>query len=81
MGENEALPAVEMLNITKVFPGVRALDDVSFTVAAGEVHALAGKNGAGKSTLMNVLTGLYPPDSGEVRIRGESYDKLTTAGA
>jgi ABC-type sugar transport system ATPase subunit len=72
---------VELLNIVKDFPGVRALDDVSFSVAAGEVHALVGKNGAGKSTLMHVLTGLYPPDAGEIRIRGKSHDRLTTAEA
>ncbi len=72
---------VDMRNIVKDFPGVRALDDVSFTVAPGEVHALVGKNGAGKSTLMHVLTGLYAPDSGEIRIRGKSYDRLNTAQA
>jgi ABC-type sugar transport system ATPase subunit len=72
---------VELDNIVKDFPGVRALDDVSFSVAAGEVHALVGKNGAGKSTLMHVLTGLYAPDSGTIRIRGTTYDKLTTAQA
>lgn len=73
--------AVDMRNITKVFPGVRALDNVSFNVKASEVHALAGKNGAGKSTLMHILTGLYPFDSGELLIRGKAYDKLNTAGA
>ncbi|MFO0992085.1 MAG: sugar ABC transporter ATP-binding protein [Hyphomicrobiales bacterium] len=72
---------VELDRIVKDFPGVRALDDVSFSVAAGEVHALVGKNGAGKSTLMHVLTGLYAPDSGTIRIRGTNYDKLTTAQA
>jgi len=72
---------VELQHIVKDFPGVRALDDVSFAVAAGEVHALVGKNGAGKSTLMHVLTGLYAPDSGEIRIRGTNYDRLTTAQA
>jgi ribose transport system ATP-binding protein len=63
---------VEMTNIIKTFPGVRALDDVSFEVRKGEIHALVGKNGAGKSTLMNILTGLYPPDSGSIRVRGRS---------
>jgi len=72
---------VELDHIVKDFPGVRALDDVSFSVAAGEVHALVGKNGAGKSTLMHVLTGLYSPDSGTIRIRDTNYDKLTTAQA
>ncbi len=74
-------PVVEMLNIVKVFPGVRALDDVSFTVQPGEIHALVGKNGAGKSTLMHVLTGLYAPDSGTIRIRGTAYENLNTARA
>ncbi len=57
-------------HIRKTFPGVIALDDVSFSVAPGEIHTLLGENGAGKSTLMNVLTGLYHPDSGEIRIDG-----------
>jgi putative multiple sugar transport system ATP-binding protein len=51
---------LEMRNITKLFPGVRALNNVSFSVKAGEIHALVGENGAGKSTLMNVLSGIYP---------------------
>jgi len=50
---------LEMRNITKTFPGVKALDNVSFSVAQGEIHALVGENGAGKSTLMNVLSGVY----------------------
>ena len=53
-------PILEMKNITKEFPGVKALSDVSFSVAAGEIHCLVGENGAGKSTLMKVLSGLYP---------------------
>ncbi|HPU41111.1 MAG TPA: sugar ABC transporter ATP-binding protein [Acetivibrio clariflavus] len=51
---------LEMCNITKTFPGVKALDNVNFKVASGEIHALVGENGAGKSTLMNVLSGVYP---------------------
>lgn len=51
---------LEMRNITKTFPGVKALDNVSFSVRQGEIHALVGENGAGKSTLMNVLSGIYP---------------------
>jgi putative multiple sugar transport system ATP-binding protein len=51
---------LEMKHITKIFPGVKALDDVNFVVEEGEIHALVGENGAGKSTLMNVLSGIYP---------------------
>ena len=54
---------LEMRNITKTFPGVKALDNVSFSVTQGEIHALVGENGAGKSTLMNVLSGIYPHGS------------------
>ncbi|ADU26376.1 ABC transporter ATP-binding protein [Ethanoligenens harbinense] len=64
-------PMAEMKNITKDFPGVRANDRVSFSVEAGEIHALLGENGAGKSTLMSVLTGLYMPDEGEIRLNGK----------
>ena len=65
------VPALEMIGITKTFPGVMALSDVSFDCRPGEVHAICGENGAGKSTLMNVLGGNYRPDRGEVRIGGE----------
>jgi monosaccharide-transporting ATPase len=58
---------LEVAGVNKVFPGVVALDDVSFTLQAGEVHALVGENGAGKSTLIKVLTGVYQPDGGELR--------------
>ena len=58
-------------DITKTFPGVRALDQVQFDVAAGEVHALLGENGAGKSTLIKILSGVYRPDSGEIEFDGK----------
>ena len=57
-------------HVSKSFPGVQALDDVSFGVAAGEVHGLVGENGAGKSTLIKILSGIYPDYEGEVRIGG-----------
>ncbi|MEA2025460.1 MAG: ATP-binding cassette domain-containing protein, partial [Chloroflexota bacterium] len=79
MGEVNGGKVVEMTNIIKTFPGVRALDDVSFEVKQGEIHALVGKNGAGKSTLMSILTGLYPPDSGTIRVRDQVIEHMTTA--
>ena len=70
MEPNPKTPLAEMVSVSKSFPGVRANDCVSLSLAAGEVLALLGENGAGKSTLMNILCGLYRPDSGEIRIRG-----------
>ena len=63
---------LEMKNISKSFPGVKALDNVSFDVRAGEVIALAGANGAGKSTLLKILTGVYNRDEGDVKVLGET---------
>ena len=57
---NSTPPILEMRSITKEFPGVKALSDVSLTVRAAEIHAICGENGAGKSTLMKVLSGVYP---------------------
>ncbi|WP_217586446.1 ABC transporter ATP-binding protein [Lentibacillus saliphilus] len=62
---------IEMLNIRKEFPGVVANDDITIQLKKGEIHALLGENGAGKSTLMNVLFGLYQPEQGEIRVKGE----------
>ncbi|AOK63737.1 sugar ABC transporter ATP-binding protein [Burkholderia ubonensis] len=63
-------PVVEMIDIDKAFPGVRALQQVSFRLFPGEIHALMGQNGAGKSTLINVLTGVHTHDAGEIRVGG-----------
>ncbi|MGG0184437.1 ABC transporter ATP-binding protein [Bacillus rhizoplanae] len=62
---------IEMNNITKVFPGIVANDNITLQVKQGEIHALLGENGAGKSTLMNVLFGLYQPEQGEIKIKGQ----------
>ena len=62
---------LQIKNIRKTFPGVVALDEVSLSIAPGEIHTLLGENGAGKSTLMNVLTGLYRPEHGEIFFDGE----------
>src|SRR5215217_3415081 len=63
---------VEMLNISKQFPGVRANDQVTLQVNQGEIHALIGENGAGKTTLMSILYGLHQPDSGEIWLNGKA---------
>lgn len=62
---------LSMVNISKYFPGVRALSQVNFSLKQGEIHALMGQNGAGKSTLIKIMTGVYQPDSGEIYLRGE----------
>jgi general nucleoside transport system ATP-binding protein len=64
-------PILQLKQITKIFPGVIANDKVDFDCIEGEVHTLLGENGAGKSTLMNVLSGLYPQDEGEILVNGE----------
>lgn len=65
---------IEMLHITKCFPGIVANDDITLTLRKGEIHALLGENGAGKSTLMSVLFGLYNPDEGEIRMNGKTVE-------
>ena len=66
--------AIELLHITKVFPGIVANDDITLRVRYGEIHALLGENGAGKSTLMSVLFGLYQPEEGEILVNGKKAE-------
>ena len=79
--ELENVPLLQMLGITKRFPGVVANDHVDFDVRRGEIHTLFGENGAGKSTLMRVLYGLYRPDAGELRMNGERITISSPADA
>ena len=70
LASSPAAPLLEVRDIEKTFPGVRALSGVSFEVRAGEVHALLGENGAGKSTLIKIISGVYEPDGGSILIGG-----------
>ncbi|WP_421723181.1 sugar ABC transporter ATP-binding protein [Bauldia sp.] len=74
-------PLLQLKGVTKTFPGVKALDDVSFDVRPGEVHALLGENGAGKSTLIKILSGVYTPDSGEMFLDGNRVAFATPSEA
>ena len=62
---------IEMRNITKIFPGIIANDNITLQLKKGEIHALLGENGAGKSTLMSVLFGLYQPEEGQIYKNGK----------
>ncbi len=75
------MPLVAAVSVGKSFAGIHALQDVSFELHAGEVHALVGENGAGKSTLVKILTGALQPDSGTVAIRGETVSHHTPGSA
>ncbi|MBS0970198.1 L-arabinose ABC transporter ATP-binding protein AraG [Chimaeribacter arupi] len=74
-------PYLEFCAIGKQFPGVKALDDISFHCRAGEIHALMGENGAGKSTLLKILSGNYTPTSGEIRLKGQPVAFSSTTDA
>src|SRR5258708_39130360 len=69
--DDDAPPLLEIEGIVKAFPGVVALDNVGFRLRAGTVHALMGENGAGKSTLMKIIAGIYVPDRGQIRVKGQ----------
>ena len=79
--ENNNSVLLEMKNICKSFPGVKALDNVSLTVKRGTVHALMGENGAGKSTLMKCLFGIYSKDSGQILLNGKEVSFKTSKEA
>ena len=64
---------LEIRHISKVFPGVKAVDDVSFEIQKGEVHVIIGENGAGKSTLVKMIAGVYPIDGGQLILEGQPY--------
>ena len=72
MGQQDVL--LQMTDICKEFPGVKALDHVSLTVRKGTVHALMGENGAGKSTLMKCLFGMYAKNSGHIYLEGKEVN-------
>lgn len=72
---------IKVTNVKKYFGGVKALDGVSLEIKKGEVHCLAGENGCGKSTIINVISGYYTPDEGEIEINGVKYSKLTPTQA
>jgi simple sugar transport system ATP-binding protein len=74
-------PIIEVRNVVKTYGGIKALDDVSITLRAGNVHCLAGENGCGKSTLIKIISGVEQPDSGQIYIQGELQGRLSPLGA
>jgi simple sugar transport system ATP-binding protein len=80
-GESGRAPALELRHVSKSFGGVRALDDVSLRLGAGEVLGLVGDNGAGKSTLIKIITGYHQPDEGEILFGGQQVNDLTVRKA
>ena len=72
---------LEMRGITKTFPGVKALSNVNLAVKRGEIHAVVGENGAGKSTLINLLSGAFAPDDGDIEVDGDAVGHLTPPAA
>src|SRR6266436_8776364 len=79
---SEATPAfIKMLGIGKRFGGVRALNNVDFTVRPAEIHCLAGENGCGKSTLITILAGVYAPDEGKIILDQQEHSHLSPAAS
>jgi ABC-type sugar transport system ATPase subunit len=78
-GDSVSAVLLELKGVTKQYPGVKALDDVSLKIRAGEVHALVGENGAGKSTLIKILAGIVQPDAGVIIFDGKQYGSLNPA--
>jgi general nucleoside transport system ATP-binding protein len=74
-------PILELVDITKRFPGVLANDQISLTLEEGEIHVLLGENGAGKTTLMNILYGLYHQDEGKILVRGKEVHVTSPSDA
>ena len=62
---------LEAREVSKVFPGVRALDEINLQIYSGEIHSIIGENGAGKSTLMKIFSGVYQPDAGSILVNGK----------
>ena len=73
MTEKQPPPVLSIHGLTKDFPGVRAIDNVSLSIESGTIHCLVGENGAGKSTLIKMLTGALLPTSGTMRLNGSEY--------
>ena len=69
-------PVLELASVGKAFGSLKVMEDVSLTITAGERHALIGPNGAGKSTLFNIISGMFPPTAGEIRLRGARISRL-----
>ncbi len=81
MVEQQKSVLMEIKQLTKIFPGVRAVDDVSLTIRKGEVHIIIGENGAGKSTLVKMMAGIYSLNGGEMFIEGEKYEPMNVLQA
>ena len=77
MEKNNSDAILKIKEVSKAFPGVKALDRVSLEVSQGTIHGIVGENGAGKSTLMKILSGVYEKDSGEIIFDGNKIENIT----